>query len=133
MQSAMLSQKTTRTHLKNVLRAIFVLVVAVVLPSTAGAAEGQQKVWTTSTFLDFVDGTLSDGGVNTYISRDGTIRLINLWDLNNDGHFDLSVTCPQNYEVKPALTGRWLQYKATLISPNSANTPLLESVSIQFE
>ena len=27
---------------------------------------------------------------------------------------------------------RWIQYKATLISPNSSNTPVLHSVSIEY-
>jgi len=34
---------------------------------------------------------------------------------------------------RPGSAHRWLQYKASLISPNSANTPLLKSVSIEFE
>ena len=37
------------------------------------------NVWTTSTFSDFCEGTLVDGGVNTYVAADGTVRLINLW------------------------------------------------------
>ena len=36
------------------------------------------NVWKSSSFLDFVDGTLTDGGANMYISKDGTLRLINL-------------------------------------------------------
>ena len=35
-------------------------------------------IWTTSNFLDFIEGTLVDGGVNTYIASDGSVRLINL-------------------------------------------------------
>ena len=53
------------------------------------AVQPGAKTWTTSTFLDFVDGTLADGGVNTYVAADGTVRLINLRDLNNDGHVDI--------------------------------------------
>ena len=74
--------------------------------STSHAAE-DKNAWNTSTFLDFVDGTLSDGGYNTYISRDGTIRLINQWDLNDDGHFDLPVSCPQDYAEAPDLYVYW--------------------------
>lgn len=60
-----------------------------VLPSLGSKIDGEQKVWTTSRFLDFSDGTLSDGGVNTYVTARGELRLINLWDLNNDGFLDI--------------------------------------------
>ncbi len=46
------------------------------------------KAWTTRTFLDFVEGEPSDGGANTYVAADGSVRLINLYDLNNDGTLD---------------------------------------------
>ena len=42
-----------------------------------------------SGFLEFSKGSLSDGGVNTYVAADGSIRLINQWDLNGDGFLDL--------------------------------------------
>lgn len=60
-----------------------------VLPSRGSKIDGEQKVWTTSSFLEFSDGTLSDGGVNTYVTAGGEVRLINLWDLNNDGFLDI--------------------------------------------
>ncbi len=47
------------------------------------------KTWTTSSFLDLVDGSFADGGVNTYVAADGTVRLINVWDLNDDGNLDV--------------------------------------------
>ncbi len=60
----------------------------------------EEKTWTTSSFLDFGDGMLGDGGVNTYIAANGTIRLINLWDLNNDGNFDLPIACGQDHDER---------------------------------
>jgi len=48
-----------------------------------------RKLLTTTGFLDFIDGTVADGGANTYVAADGTIRLINLWDLNGDGNIDV--------------------------------------------
>ena len=51
--------------------------------------ESVEKAWTTSTFLDFSDGTLADGGENTYVTAAGEIRLINQWDLNQDGFLDI--------------------------------------------
>ena len=74
----------------NVLITLFVFSVLFVLQSLWATDSGNtQKVWTTSSFLDFVDGTLADGGANTYVVADGTVRLINVWDLDNDGHLDL--------------------------------------------
>lgn len=48
------------------------------------------KGWTQTTFLDFAEGTLGDGGANTYVAADGSVRVINQWDLNGDGFLDLS-------------------------------------------
>jgi len=56
--------------------------------SQAGEAVAN-RTWTTAGFLGFSQGTLEDGGANTYVAADGTLRLINLWDLNNDGNIDL--------------------------------------------
>ncbi len=72
---------------------------------SCGLAE--ERTWTTSTFLDFADGTLADGGVNTYVAADGTVRLFNLWDLNNDGNFDLPVACPQDHNESVDLFIYW--------------------------
>ena len=62
------------------------------------AVHAVDKTWTTSSFLDFIGGELEDGGVNTYVAADGTVRLINLCDLNNDGNFDLPIACAQNHD-----------------------------------
>lgn len=45
--------------------------------------------WVQSSYLDFAGGSLADGGANDYVSADGSVRLINRWDLNGDGHIDL--------------------------------------------
>ena len=65
------------------------------------------KSWKTATFFDFCQGTLGDGGVNTYVAADGSVRLINLWDYNNDGNFDLPVSCPQDYNESVPLAIYW--------------------------
>lgn len=46
------------------------------------------KVWKTTSFLDFVDGTLSDS-TNAYVTADGEVVLINRLDLNGDGQSDV--------------------------------------------
>ncbi len=51
--------------------------------------QDQSQQWTQTTFLDFAEGTLGDGGANTYLAADGSIRLINQWDLNGDRFLDL--------------------------------------------
>ena len=74
-------------------------IVGVMLAAlSANAPAEEAKTWTTSSFLDFVDGTVSDGGVNTYVASDGSVRLINLRDLNNDGNFDIPVACAQDHD-----------------------------------
>ncbi len=80
-------------------------VLAVVLDQ--GGLFSEEKSWTSSTFLDFIDGTLGDGGVNTYVAADGTVRLINLWDLNNDGNFDLPIACAQDHDEETETFVYW--------------------------
>jgi FG-GAP-like repeat len=55
---------------------------------TLSSESNDAKVWTTDRFLDFVEGELVDGGANSYVAADGSIRLINLYDLNQDGNVD---------------------------------------------
>ena len=40
-------------------------------------------------FKDFSRGQFENAGQNIYVSRDGRIQLIQRWDLNNDGFYDL--------------------------------------------
>ena len=47
------------------------------------------EVWRESSYTDFADGVLADGGANTYVAADGSVRLINELDLNQDGLIDL--------------------------------------------
>src|SRR5688572_16009576 len=70
------------------LSAALLLVVASLLLSQR--PERELTRWTQTTFLDFVGGTLGDGGANSYVAADGSIRLINQWDLNGDSFVDLS-------------------------------------------
>jgi len=94
---------------KHLHRFLWLAVLIGILPT--GSLRGEENTWTTSGFLDFSDGTLADGGVNTYIAADGTIRLFNLWDLNNDGNFDLPVACPQDHDESVDLFIYWADDK----------------------
>ena len=71
-----------------------------------GSGESGRE-WTTSSFLDFVDGALTDGGANTYVGADGTVRLINLWDLNDDGQLDLLFPSSHDHNEKVDLFIYW--------------------------
>ena len=47
------------------------------------------QTWLEDSFDDFADGRLDASGQNIYVSRDGGIRTIHRFDLNQDGHVDL--------------------------------------------
>ena len=48
-----------------------------------------EQTWVEDTFEDFIDGRLDASGSNIYVSRDGKIRTILRYDLNDDGYIDL--------------------------------------------
>lgn len=50
---------------------------------------GDERVWRTSGFTGFAQGTVEDGGANTCVAADGSVRLINLRDLDGDGGIDI--------------------------------------------
>lgn len=56
------------------------------------------REWSTSSFQDFSQGTFDDSGVNAYVSADGSLRLINLWDLNDDGWLDIVLPNTHGYK-----------------------------------
>ena len=65
---------------------IYILLLILFLDPLS-AADG--KTWTTSTFLDLVDGSFSDGGANTYVTATGEVVLINRRNLNRQGNADI--------------------------------------------
>ena len=84
---------------------ILLLLAAWISPSPARSSTGRE--WTTDSFLGFVQGTLEDGGANTYVAADGTVRLVNLWDLNQDGNLDLVLAATHDNNEKLPLTIYW--------------------------
>ncbi len=48
-----------------------------------------EKVWVETTQKDFANGTF-DGGGNLYASWKGDVQVVNSWDLNSDGHLDIT-------------------------------------------
>ncbi|MEO7652164.1 MAG: VCBS repeat-containing protein, partial [Bryobacteraceae bacterium] len=85
------------------MRAVWFLVFAILCLATLpqGKPAGKSRSWITSTFLDWVEGSPGDGGANTYVAADGTVRLINLWDLNRDGAID--IIFPHTHEHNEAV------------------------------
>lgn len=64
---------------------------------------------------DFVAGKMDDGGHNLYAGADGTLRTINRFDLNMDGHLDLLFNCTHNtYQMLPATAGQINQRRQSL-------------------
>ena len=68
----------------NAARAFFV-VASLTLCATGLLAQ----TWVEDTLEDFADGTLDAAGQNIYVSRDGAIRTIHRFDINQDGYLDL--------------------------------------------
>ena len=66
-----------------------------------------KRAWVTQSWEDFEAGTFSDGGVNMYAAADGTLRLINLWDLNGDGNIELLLPNSHGSNSKPDLYIYW--------------------------
>lgn len=52
---------------------------------------------TCSSFLDRIDGTFDDSGENAYVAADGSIRLINQWDLTGNGWVDILLPNSHGY------------------------------------
>ncbi len=67
-----------------------------VLLSFLTASSGVAGTWIEQTFEDFADGRLDAAGQNLYVGRDGKIRTIHRFDLNQDGHVDLVFNSTHN-------------------------------------
>lgn len=67
-------------------RSIALLLIASAISLSIDVAA---QTWVEDTFEDFRDGKLDAAGQNIYISRDGAIRTIHRFDLNQDGFIDL--------------------------------------------
>ncbi len=62
--------------------------------------------WVEDSFEDFADGQLDAAGQNLYVSRDGDVRTVHRFDLNQDGHLDLIFNSTHdNFTYIPATLG----------------------------
>lgn len=88
---------------------LIIWVCIIIAPQTSFAGtqstekEGKTQTWVEDSFEDFADGTLDASGQNIFVSRDGKIRTINRFDLNEDGWIDLLFPgTHDNYSFIPA-------------------------------
>jgi hypothetical protein len=80
-------------------------ILTLALFSTSLSA-GEPILWVEDSFEDFADGRLDAAGQNLYVSRDGAIRTIHRFDLNQDGHLDLIFNSTHdNFTYIPATLG----------------------------
>ncbi len=89
------------------MRAEWLLVFVMACPGMIdGAAGAEPESLLDDTFEDFSAGRLGGAGFNLYVARDGTLRTINRFDLNGDGHLDLVFNCTHDtYQMLPATVG----------------------------
>ena len=91
--------KNRNLHRRHDIPGIHMLRAALLVPGLAILSSQIQaddaKVWKTSDFLDFVDGTFSDS-TNAYVAANGQLVLINRLDLNGDGMAD--VVLPNDHD-----------------------------------
>jgi hypothetical protein len=77
---------------------LFISLMFIISASFAGA-----QIWVEDSFEEFADGTLDAAGNNIYVSRDGSIRTIHKFDLNNDSYIDLLFCQTHNgFNIIPA-------------------------------
>ena len=90
-----LSQKGT-----TMIRLVFITLFCWFLLSRAHA-----QTWVDSSYEDFVLGEFDGSGHNLYASRDGKVRTIQRYDLNQDGYLDLifNNTHDNSYDVPATL------------------------------
>ena len=65
-----------------------------------GAHAQTELVWITRDFSGFSAGTLDSSGANLYVSRKGVVEMINMFDLNHDGHLDILFNQSHDYSTK---------------------------------
>jgi hypothetical protein len=66
------------------------LIVSIGLATASALIAGQEApTWVEDSYADFADGELEGAGHNLYVAAGGTVRTIQRFDLNQDGHLDL--------------------------------------------
>src|SRR5687768_5884223 len=63
--------------------------IGMLICTLALAGPNPNRVWETSTYEGFREGTFDSSGANLYVSRKGIVQTIHRFDVNQDGYFDL--------------------------------------------
>lgn len=87
-------------------------------------------------FKDFSKGSFSDAGENLYVSRNGNIQFVNLFDLNADGYPEVVINNDHNFfETPDALVYHNRQNLGlhSLINPNARDAPAYQNLSWTLE
>ena len=77
-------------HIRSITRA---LLGAVLLAHFLASGPARAEKWVEDSFEDFAGGRLDAGGQNIYVARDGSVRTIHRFDINQDGYIDLMFNC----------------------------------------
>jgi hypothetical protein len=96
------------------------------LPADGKTSTTNRKlIFRHSTFNDFSAGNLSNSGQNLFVSKEGQIRFINWFDLNNDGYSEIVVPNDHNhYET----TDGFIYFNAPLKGFRSLTQPVDEFI-----
>lgn len=85
---------------------LIVLLLRTVLFADEAASLDEAAKFVDDDYRDFSQGTFDDGGHNMYAAQDGSLRTINRFDLNEDGHLDVIFNCTHDtYQMLPATSG----------------------------
>ena len=86
------------------------LLTLLVLWLAAAFPAMRAQSWIEDSFEDFADGRLDASGQNIYVSRDGTVRTIHRFDLNQDGYLDLIFN--NTHDSITYVDATWAQFDA---------------------
>lgn len=81
---------------------------AILLANYLVSGPARAEKWVEDSFEDFADGRLDAGGQNIYVARDGTVRTIHRFDLDQDGYIDLLFNCTHDLIGILPSTVAWL-------------------------
>ena len=88
----------------------FPLVALLALWLAAAFPAMRAQSWIEDSFEDFADGRLDASGQNIYVSRDGTVRTIHRFDLNQDSYLDLIFN--NTHDSITYVDATWAQFDA---------------------
>lgn len=81
---------------------------AILWSSVGRGVHAQSRMhWVTRSFSDFAGGEIGAGGANLYVSRQGSVQMINLFDLNHDGYLDILFNQTHDFSTRVNASIYW--------------------------